>query len=314
MAITSEYLLAGVKRRISVPANQVLLENSDILAIADTVIRSTIVPMFEAVNQDYFVTVSNVALVASQSTYDIPYRAVGRALRELKIKDSATDEINIRNLAKVAIPDIELWLGDTQPTGFYFLGDQITLLPSVSSAVQTDYLEMWYRVVPSQLVETSEVATVVSVGATDITVDAVPSGITTSTPVDFVQAKSGSRIYAMDITPTATASTTISFSSSDIPSDLTAGDYIALAGYAPVVTMIPNEAYSLIESLVAKRCLKAIGDFEGAKAIDEDISEEKKGLLKLIEPRIDGEPTVIVNRKGLVRGNKFTQRRWYYGA
>lgn len=314
MAITADQLLAGVKRRISVPANQVLLENSDILAMADAVIRSHIVPIFESVNQDFFVTSTNVALVANKSEYDIPYRAVGRALRDLKLKDSATDEVFVRSLSKVAITDIELVLGNTDVSAFYFKGDRIALVPSVGSATQTKYLEVWYRIVPSTLIEISSAATVVSVGATDITVNATPTSITNLTPVDFIQAKSGSRIYSMDVTPTATTSTTISFSASDIPSDLTAGDYIALAGTAPVVTMIPNEAYSLIESLVAKRALKAIGDFEGAKVVDEDIREEEKGLLKIIEPRIDGEPTVIINRTGLVRGNKFGQRRWFYGA
>lgn len=314
MAITADQLLAGVKRRISVPSNQVLLDNEDILAMADAVIRAKIVPLFESANQDFFVTYSNVALVASQSEYDIPYRAVGRGLRDLKIKDSATDETNIRNLAKIDISDIELALGNSDVSAFYFKGDRIHLVPSVSSATQTDVLEVWYKVVPSTLIESSSAATVVTVGATDITVNATPSGITNLTPVDFIQAKSGSRIYSMDVTPTATTSTTISFSADDVPSDLTAGDYIALAGTAPVVTMIPNEAYSLIESLVAKRALKAIGDFEGAKAVDEEIRDEEKGLLKIIEPRIDGEPTVIVNRSGLVRGNKFGQRRWFYGA
>lgn len=314
MAITTDSLLDGVKRRISMPANQVLLENSDILAMADAVMRAKIVPLFESTNQEFFVTSTNVALVASQSEYDIPYRAVGRALRDIKIKDSATDETNIRNLTQIAITDIELVLGNSNVSAFYFKGDRIHLVPSVSSATQTDVLEIWYKVVPSTLVESSAAATVVSVGATDITVDATPSTITNLTPIDFIQAKSGSRIYSMDVTPTATTSTTISFSASDIPSDLTAGDYISLAGTAPAITMIPNEAYSLIESLVAKRALKAIGDFEGAKAVDEDIREEEKGLLKIIEPRIDGEPTVIVNRTGLVRGNKFGQRRWFYGA
>lgn len=314
MAILADDLLTGVKRRISIPANQVLLEDSDMLAIADSIISSKMVPLFESVNQDYFVTMTSVPLVASTSEYDIPYRSVGRGLRDLKIKDSATDETYVRSLAKIAIEDIQLVLGNSTTSGFYFKGDRIVLVPPVSSATQTDYLEMWYRIAPSKLVQTSATSTVVTVGDTDVTVDAVPSTITTLTPIDFVQGKSGNRIYDIDITPTAASGTTISFASGEIPDDLTAGDYISLAGYAPVATMLPDESYSLLESLVAKRCLKAIGDFEGSREINEDISDEQKGLLKLIEPRIEGEPTIIVNRDGLVRGGRATQRRWFYGA
>ena len=314
MAILADDLLSGVKRRISIPSNQVLLQDSDMLAIADAIIASKLVPLFESVNQEYFVTRTNVPLVASVSEYDIPYRSVGRGLRDLKIKDSVTDQTYNRSLAKIAIEDIELVLGNSSTSGFYFIGDRIRLVPDVSSNIQSDILEMWYRISPSRLVQTSEVSTVVSVGDTDIIVNSVPSTITTLTPIDFVQGRSGNRIYSTDITPTAAAGTTISFASGDIPDDLSAGDYISLAGYAPVATMIPNEAYSLLESLISKRCLKAIGDFEGARELSEDISDEQKGLLKLIEPRIEGEPTVIVNRDGLVRGGRAGQRRWFYGA
>lgn len=312
MAITADRLLAGVKRRISMPSSQVLLDDDDILAFADDVVKSKVVPMFESVNQEYFVTSTDTALAASTSEYDIPYRAVGRALREIKIK-SSTDDTDVRNLSKINIEDIQYYSAMSSVSAFYFKGDRIYLVPSVSSATQVNELEIWYRLAPSNLVKLSTVATVVSATSTIVTVDAVPSSITTSTPIDFVQAKSGNRIYDIDKTPTAVGSTTITFAASTIPSALTAGDYIVLAGYSPVVNMIPNEAYPFIESSVAKRCLKAIGDFEGSRELDEDIADEKKSLLMMLEPRIDGEPTIIINRSGLVRGNKFGQRRWLYG-
>jgi hypothetical protein len=313
MAINTTTLLAGVKRRISMPASQVLLEDDDILAFADDVIRSKIIPVLEGVNQEYFVTSTDVTIVASQSEYAIPYRAIGRALRELKLKDS-TDATNVRNIAKVNIEDIQMFLSGTLVTGFYFKGDLIRLIPDVPSTYAgTDVLEVWYRLPPNKLVATSEVATVVSATTTVVTVDAVPSGITALTPIDFIQGQSGNRIYSIDKTPTAVGSTTISFTSGDIPTGLTAGDLVCLAGYSSVLNGIPDEAYPYLESCVAKRCLKAIGDFEGSRELDEDISEEKKALLSIIEPRMDGEPTIIINRYGLVRGQRFGQGRWLYG-
>ena len=314
MAIIGDDLIAGIKRRISMPANQVLLSDTDIFALVDAVIRSNIIPIFESSNQDFFVTTKNVALVASTSEYDIPVRAVARTLRDLKIKDSATDENYVRNVTKVSIEDIEYTDRNTAVSAFYFKGDRIRVLPSVSSAVQTEVLEFWYKIAVSKLITTSAACTVVSVAGTTVTVDAVPSNITALTPIDFIQGLSGNRLYDTDKTPTAVSATSLTFAADTIPSALQAGDYIALAGYSPVITMIPDEAEPLIESLTAKRCLKAIGDFEGARELNEDISEEKKELLKLIEPRIDGEAIIIVNRDGLVRGNRSAQRRWFYGA
>lgn len=313
MAILANDLLTGVKRRISMPSSQVLLEDTDILALADGVISGTIVPLFESVDGDYFVTSSDITLVASTSEYDVPYRSIGRGLRELKLKDG-TDTANIRNIAKISIEDAHLTASSALISGFYFKNDRIHVVPDVpSSLTNTTYLEAWYRQPPNKLVATSSCATVSSATTTIVTVDAVPSTISSATPIDFIQAKSGSRIYSIDKTPTGSSANTLTFTSGDIPTVLTAGDYIALAGYSPVINSIPNEAYSLVESLTCKRCLKAISDYEGAAALSEDIAEETKALLKLIEPRIDGEPTVIINRNSLVRRGKYNQRRWLYG-
>ncbi len=95
-----------------------------------------------------------------------------------------------------------------------------------------------------------------------------------------------------------------------IPSLLKAGDYICLAGQSPVLNFVPNEMYPYIESCVCYRILGSVGDYDGAKFLANDIAVEEKNIKMIIEPRVDGDPTIIINRYGLVRGNKFGQRRW----
>jgi hypothetical protein len=310
MAITADNLLTGIKRRVSLPSSQALLEDDDFLAMADNVIRSKLVPLFESVDDDFFVTSTDVSLTASTSEYNIPYRAIGRALRDIKIKDS--DGENVRNLSKIAIEDIHMFSSESLCSGFYFKGDRLYLVPDVGSS-PTEKLEIWYRLPPNKLAVTSDVATVVSATTTVVTVDAVPSTFSTSTTLDFIQGKSGNRLYSIDVTPTATGATTLTFTSGDIPTALTAGDYVALSGYSPVVNYIPDDGYSYLETCLARRVLKTIGDYEGAKELQDDEADERRDLLKIISPRIDGEPTIIINRTGLVRGNKYGQRRWLYG-
>lgn len=312
MATIADNLLSGVKRRISMPASQVLLDDSDILSFSDNVIQSKIVPLYESTNQEFFVTSVDVSLVASTSDYSVPYRAVGRALRDLKLKDTATGT-HIRSLPKIAIEDLDMYLNYSLPSGFYFKGDNIHIVPDIdSSYTGSDKLEVWYRLAPSKLTLLENVATVVSVASPVVTVNLSPSTFSSLTPLDFIKGKSGNSILSIDKTPVSVTSTEITFASADIPSQLEAGDYIALAGYSPVVNMISDEAYPYLESNVAKRCLKAIGDYEGSRELDEDISDEKKALLMLLEPRISGEPTIIINRTGLVRGNKFDNRGWLH--
>ncbi len=311
MAITADRLLEGIKRRIIVPSSQSLFSDTDFFAFADDIISSRIVPLLESVNQEFFVTRTSTPLVASQSIYSIPYRAIGRSLRELKISDSND---NVRNIALISIEDAHVFNPNSLTCGFYFLGDKIHLVPDVPSSISgSQSLDIWYRLPPSKLVASSSAAFVVSVSSPDVVVTSVPSGMVTGSVIDFVQGRSGNSIYEIDKTITNIAGTTITFDPADIPDDLAAGDFIAMAGYSPVVNFVPNECYSLIESLTAKRVLTSQGDFEGAARLEEDISEETKNIKMILEPRIDGEPTIIINRYSLARGNKYRQRSWIYG-
>lgn len=311
MAITADRLIAGVKRRVTIPASQVLLQDADILAFADDMISSRIVPILESVNQEYFVRQEEIPLVAGQSVYDIPYRAVGRALRDLKIQDANN---NLRNLAMIALEDAQVYDSSSSSLGFYFIGDKFRLVPDVPSSISVSQsILAWYRLPPNHLCKVADAALITSISSPNIVVSAVPSTMIAGTSIDFIQAKSGSSILGMDVAITGVAGTTITFAADDIPDDLQAGDYISLAQTSPVINFVPNEMYSLIESYTATRVLQSIGDFEGLRVIAEDISVEEKNMKMMLEPRIDGEPTIIINRWGLVRGNKFAQRRWLYG-
>lgn len=312
MAITSEKIVAGVKRRISMPANQVLLNDSDILQFADDIIQSEIIPTIETLNQDYFVYLSEIQLQPSKSKYQIPYRAIGRSLRELKIRNSNNF---YRNCPLISIENAYQYQNWSVTVGFYFEGDQIRLIPNVPSTLPSDqFLSVWYMLPPSQLVPVSTVATVTQIIGDTVGVDFVPDDITPTVLIDFVQGKSGNSIYSMDIEVIGTSSNAITFfSPSVIPSDLTAGDFICLAGTSPVANFIPNECYPLIESLTSKRCLKAIGDYEGARMLEDDIQTERKNIQMILQPRIEGEPTIIINPYSIARSNLFNQRSWLYG-
>jgi hypothetical protein len=316
MAILADNLLNGVKRRCILPSNQAVIEDTDVLAIADSIVSSEIIPLLESINQEYFVTTSTSSLVASQSVYPIPYRAIGRTIRELKIVDTNN---YVRNVAQIALEDAHVYDANTTTIGFYFIGDQIRLVPDVPSTLSiSQSLQFWWRMPPNSLCASTSAAQVTSIGSTTINVSSVPSNLTVGSSIDFIQGKSGSSIYSIDQTITNIAGTTITFGASVIPTTapnaLAVGDYISLAGTSPVLNFIPNECYSYFETLVCERVLQSIGDFDGAMVLAPIIGREKENILKILSPRIDGEPIIIINRSGLVRGNKFAQRRWLYGS
>lgn len=303
MSKTADRLLDGIKRRVVIPSSQPLLEDTDMLEVADDVIEQIIVPLLLSVRQDFLVTTPyEQATVANQAAYDIPYRAIGRGLRDVKLEDANGA---VRDLSMIAAEDAHLWTTGS-PIGFYFRGDKLVLVPAPTSTDLT--LVMTYNLAPSRLVTLDQAAVVTGSTSTTVSVSAIPSVITTGTVVDFVEAKSGNSILAMDKTVANATGNTLTFAADAVPTSLAVGDYVSVYQTTPVLP-IPNEAYPLLETAAARRILNMIGDFEGAKALAEEESDAEKRLKMLIEPRIQGESKKIINRNGLLKGRRMSWRR-----
>jgi hypothetical protein len=154
---------------------------------------------------------------------------------------------------------------------------------------------------------------------TQITIESTdsPSGYAVGDSVDFIQSRSGNDIYSFDIVISSISpnplGTIITFSSA-FSSSVEAGDCLSPAGYSPYVNFVPNEAYSFLETSVCRRVLSSLGDYEISDRLQQEADEEEKRLKIMLEPRIDGEPTVILDRSSLARGNKFSQRRFLFSV
>jgi hypothetical protein len=308
MAVTVDSFLAEVKRLITVPANQALMTDDALLLMGDEASQSYVVPLLLSLRQEYFVTTYTQAVTSGVATYPIPPRSIARTLRELKYVENSGSK---RNLAQIAIEDIQMWPLDGSIVGYHFKGDKIVLVgvPNLS----TSSLEIWYYLQPSKMVRLSEAARVVSVAGDVVTVESVPSTFAAGVDVDFVQGISGNSNLGMDLAITSVAGTQVTFGTDVVPDDLVAGDYIALAGETPVV-QIPTEGVPYLTTKTCVRILNAIGDFEGMAKLEEIASQQEKTLRIITEPRNTGEGVKIVPRFGLLRQGRTTFRRGYWGA
>jgi hypothetical protein len=313
MTVTGDAFRVGLKQRITVPANQVLLDNNGMLRMAHAVMRDKLVPLMLSVNQNFFVIKDEVTTVEDQEAYPIPYRSIGRTLRDLKIKQSGTEGYGDRDMSLIALEDAHMFPQTGVPGGFYFMGDKYVVVPR---PVSDDWvLVQYYDLQPSKIVQTTDAALVQSVSSNVVTCVNVPTTMTTGIYVDFVKGRQGCATVGMDAVITNVSGTQITFASADdVPDGIGIGDYIALAQESPVL-QIPDEAAPLLETLTAERICYAIGDFDGATKLKADAAEESENLMKLIEPRVEGAQTKIVNRRGLLRGQGFQGNRfrggWY---
>lgn len=314
MTVTVDQFLDRLKKRVTLPANNELLSTESLLSIGDDVVRDKMVSLMMSVNQNYFVTTEAETLVEDQEAYSIPYRAIGRTLRDLKLVGS--DDEKTSDMSLIALEDEHMFRGGGgggTPRYFFFQGDEIILRPVPNTTAY--YLKKFFDLQPGCLVTTSSAACVASVASNVVTIEgAMPSEITVGIDVDFIQGRQGCRTLAMDVAVTNVSATTITFASaSDIPSSLVAGDFISVAQTSPVI-QFPDEAFPLIVTLAAVRVMHAIGDFEAQSKLEEEATQQETSLLKLISPRIQGENTKIVNRRGLLRGQGYNFWRSRYGS
>tara|TARA_R110002020_G_scaffold1170_3_gene5765 strand:+ start:3679 stop:4626 length:948 start_codon:yes stop_codon:yes gene_type:complete len=314
MAISSSDIIEGVNLRISNPQTQGLLTDANILSFTNQIVKGYLVPLIDSVDGNYFVRELTQSVVANQSNYSVPSRSVGRTLRELKISDTSSNYL--RNCPQIPLENAYLYTNWTSVIGFMFMADGIQLIPSPPTNLTIDQvLHFWFYLPPNKLVDASRTATVTNINpaANQVTVDAVPTGMGINTSVDFIQSVSGNSIYAFDKAIQGLAATTFTFLANTIPSTLQIGDFINFAGESSVLNFIPNEAEPYINTLVSQRCLRAISDYEGAQQLDGDFKIEKENLLKILAPRIQGEPEVILSFDSIARSGKLNQRSWLYG-
>lgn len=311
MTVTSDRFLEGLKRRITIPANQPLMTDQAFLDLANDVIRDRMVPLFLSVNQNYFVTYVDLPMTQGLKKYPIHYRAIGRALRDLKLKHSL-DNIRMVDMRLIALEDEHLFINQTLPTGFYFSGDSIMVVPEPNAS--TYILRQFFNLQPNRMVTMDQAAKVLAINANIVTVDAIPSAFTSPATVDLIQGKAGCSTISYDVTMQSAVANQLTFASAEMLTGLAVGDYVALAQQTPVM-QLPDEAQLLLETATADRVLYAIGDYEGSAAMQKDAKLQEKNLLQIIQPRIEGEQTKIINRNGLLRGrgyNYWRVRGGYY--
>lgn len=317
MTVTTDQFVANVKRRVTIPASQALLTNEDILAFADHQLKVRILPMLTGLRQEFFVVKVDQAVVKGQPVYKIPHRSVGRTLRDLKMVDQ-TGNITL-DLVQYAEEDISYInnAGGFVRRGFYFRGDNVVLVPIPDIDGLT--LEMWYELRPSKMVPTTDAATITNIVTTTIGTTVTCSNLSShfgnvggSLTVDAIDNYQGNSCLGFDMACVRPSSNTLKFDPGVFPTTAAVGNYIAIADETPVV-QLPDEVTVFLETLTAMRVCHAIGDFEGKQVLQQEAQEEEKGLMLLMQPRIEGETQKIINRDGLLRRSRFNFRRGFFG-
>ncbi len=302
MAITTAQYVASVKRNVTVPNSQIRFSDADILAMGDEQMMILMTPMISSLRQEFFVRLEEEILVNDQSQYKIPYRALGRTLRELKIRDAnGTVQYNLPFVVPEDSVNFSNVTGDA--LGYTIRGDKIVVLPRPVNN-PTQYLQKYYELMPSRLIPASEAGVITSVDYNTgiITISAEIEGFVPGQSMDIVDDKSGCSVLALDIVNSNVNGTDITFDPLDFPvapDTIEPGDYLCISNQTPVL-QIPDEAMFVLVQAVSCKILEAQGDFEGLQAAEAKLKENKDALERLLVPRVRSDAPTIVNSNGLL--------------
>lgn len=303
---TTTALIANTKRRILTPSAQTMFPDASIVEFLNDALQITLVPEMKAAKEEFFVVRSDVTLVAGTDTYDIPVRSFAGAVRDVSMVDNQGNESFIPQLTPMDLKNAMSYSAPRQLYGFYWEGNRIRLTPVPTQGVSTLRLRVERR--PNNLILTTQAMIISSIntGLNQITVNSVPTGIyAIGASVDFIKATPFFDSRGDDYAITNIAGTTFTFSS--LPAGLTAGDYVALAGYSPV-PQIPYEGMLCLCQIAAADMLAAMGD-DKAEAGKQKAREMVGSFIKSLSPRVEGTLKKITNRNGIFENGSLS-RYW----
>lgn len=297
MPYTTDNLLTGVKRRGAIPSANATWQPPDILSTADDEIKTVLLPKITRARESYFSYDISFTITPTNGTYAIPTRSIGAKLQGPYLLDSSSGlryPLNLVQEEEVS----DLTVSPNGNPSFFFKSNNIVLLPPQPQSFDT--LVMTIFLARSKLCQTSAAVQVTGISSNVVTVSSVPSTMTTSTPLDFIKGIPHYDLIALDQTPTATSSTTLTFAT---PPALSIGDWIALSGQTPVV-QLPEVFTPLLEQGVANAFFRSQG-FTQALTNGEKALEQMQDVFLLINPRSERTPKKILNRNGLLSRSNF---------
>lgn len=311
----SEELIESVIHRANVPISQITITNEDILRFANEEISENLAAQILAVREEFYVTEEDFdsteieQLGDNSQRIEIPYRAFGSKIRLLQPLNGANAGVPLSPIPLEQVAIRTFGANFLYNNGFYIKNSFIYILDSSNSSYRASYY-----IRPSELVMLDRAAKVVSIDRDTgiIEVDSVPSNIEALSLIDFNQSLPNHRIYAFDKTVQTVNAVTnqMTFTPSDIPTDLVVGDYICTAGEC-VIPQIPSDLHSMLAQATACKVLEAQGDINNLKAAFAKLEKMEKSLLNMITNRIEAPGKKLVNLSGLLYKARGLRRKMW---
>lgn len=285
---TTDLLLASIERQSFSPANQSTFTSADMLSLADETTVTSILPAILGAREEYYISTQDFTITTGQSNYAINQRSVGLTVRMIQLIDSSG---NIYELPRIAPEKLSLFSGaSSTPVGYYLQANDIVIFPTPTTTLNT--LRVFFPLRPGNLVSTTAIGVVSAIDSVlnTVTLTTIPSTWITGNSFDFISQASGHSYIAIDQVSSLVSGSVISLSS--IPSRLTVGDYISIAGQSALVQM-PPDFCPILAQFVASEMLLDMNQPNGEKLLAK-AARNLEVATKMLLPRTVGEQELIL--------------------
>lgn len=311
---TTTELLADIKRKAFVPVSQITFDDPSILNMADEEIQTGLVPFLMKAREEYLVDYLDYSVDGTTRTFEMPARSIGAKLRAVTCLINPNNDIDQPNERKIPEINAEDAVFNNNFNNFlslqsFFLRENNVILSPGASSFAGQTLRMYYFKRPSRLIQTSACSQITGIIGNQAIVNLVPTNFgtsgTLSITVDLVKANPPFRLLSMDLPITIDTTT----NTATLPANLSTygvsvGDYICLAGEAPIPTL-PVELHSLLAQRVAVKILASLGDSANFQIATDRLKEMEHNVLGLISNRVEGSNRKVVNQFSTFNQNPY---------
>jgi hypothetical protein len=312
MTATPDYTVDGsslamvnsVYRRILSPNSQNTLQPVDVIAFLDEEMRTTVLPLILAAQEEFFVTNYDQPVLQGVYNYTIPKRASFATWRDVVFVDANGNELNMSMLSpeylKLTYP-----AGGNPPLyvfGFILQNDKIILYPNTAGTPTQYKLRMKVKRRPNNLTSTVNCGQVTSIDTLtmQVGVSAVDPTWTTATTFDIIPNSPQFTSLQDDQAITLIAGNVLTFAT--LPTNpqtgaytMQVGDWVCPAQMSPI-PQIPYDMFPLLIQRGVIKCLTALGDTQNLTIAERQYQDMAADFARTVSPRIDGAPKKIVNR------------------
>lgn len=132
--------------------------------------------------------------------------------------------------------------------------------------------------------------------------DLIPTNITNSSIIDFLETRGGHRTrkYDIKVPSSGISGKFVTFNALDVPTTLLVGDYIC-SQYECIIPQIPTDLHNGLAERTSARILESIGDYQGLQAANGKIQEIGNVQSVIMDNRSEGTPQKISLKHSLLR-------------